>query len=69
MTVVTGHAGATAPGVGIPVAEGSAQVNPTYVAYNSANGDTAIASTKAGSVFVYLIAGAAEPNEYNIQTA
>jgi hypothetical protein len=56
--------------LGVPVAEGSAQVNPAYVAYNAANGDTAIASTKAGSVFVYLIAG---PNqtaeEYNIETA
>ncbi len=68
LTTLTGHGGATAPALGVPVAEGSAQVNPTYVAYNSANGDTAIASTKAGSVYVYLIAGASEANEYNIQT-
>ena len=67
MTVLTGHGGATAPALGVPVAEGSAQVNPTYVAYGP-NGDTAIASTKAGSVYVYLIAGASEANEYNIQT-
>ena len=39
------------------------------MAYNPSNGDTAVAQTKAGSVFVYLIAGASEPNEYNIQTA
>ena len=69
LTVVTGHGGATAPALGVPVAEGSAQVNPTYVAYNPANGDTAIASTKAGSVFVYLIAGSSEANEYNIETS
>jgi hypothetical protein len=69
LTTLTGHGGATAPALGAPVAEGSAQVNPTYVAYNAANGDTAIASTKAGSVYVYLIAGASEANEYNIDTA
>ena len=68
LTTLTGHGGATAPALGAPVAEGSAQVNPTYVALNPANGDTAIASTKAGSVFVYLIAGASEANEYNIET-
>ena len=39
------------------------------MAYNPSNGDTAVAQTKAGSVFVYLIAGASESNEYNIQTA
>jgi hypothetical protein len=68
VTVVTGHLGASAPALGVPVAEGSAQVNPTYVAFNPTNGDTAIASTKAGSVFVYLIAGSSEANEYNIET-
>ena len=50
-----------------------AKINPTYVAYNPANGDEAVASTKAGSVYVYLIAGGAvgttEANEYNIDTA
>ena len=68
LSTLTGHGGATAPALGVPVAEGSAQVNPAYVAYNPANGDTAIASTKAGSVFVYLIAGSSEANEYNIET-
>ena len=38
------------------------------MAFNPTNGDTAIASTKAGSVFVYLIAGSSEANEYNIET-
>ena len=69
LTTLTGHGGGSAPALGNPVAEGSAQVNPTYVAYNPANGDTAIASTKAGSVYVYLIAGTSEANEYNIETA
>ena len=69
VTVVTGHSGSTAPSLGVPAAAGSAQISPTYVAYNSSNGDTAVAQTKAGSVFVYLIAGASESNEYNIQTA
>ena len=67
LTVVTGHAGTTAPSLGVPIAEGSAQINPTYVAYGP-NGDTAVTSTKGGSVYVYLIAGATEANEYNIQT-
>ena len=48
VTVVTGHAGATAPSLGVPVAEGSAQISPTYVAYNPSNGDTAMASTQGG---------------------
>ena len=41
------------------------------MAYNPSNGDTAVAQTKAGSVYVYLIAGGtgSESNEYNIQTA
>ena len=69
VTVVTGHSGATAPSLGIPAPEASAQISPTYVAYDPSNGDTAVAQTKAGSVFVYLIAGASESNEYNIQTA
>ena len=43
LTIVTGHGGATAPAIGVPVAEGSAQINPTYVAYNPSNGDTAVA--------------------------
>ena len=69
VTVVTGHSGSTAPSLGIPAPEASAQISPTYVAYDPSNGDTAVAQTKAGSVFVYLIAGASESNEYNIQTA
>ena len=69
VTVVTGHSGTTAPSLGVPAPKASAQISPTYVAYNPSNGDTAVASTQAGSVYVYLIAGAAEANEYNIQTA
>ena len=69
VTIVTGHSGGTAPSLGIPAPEASAQISPTYVAYNASNGDTAVAQTKAGSVFVYLIAGGSEANEYNIQTA
>ena len=69
LTIVTGHSGGTVPSLGVPVAKGSAQISPTYVAYNPSNGDTAVAQTKAGSVHVYLIAGASESNEYNIQTA
>ena len=57
VTLVTGHLGATAPSLGIPAPEASAQISPTYVAYDPSNGDTAVAQTKAGSVFVYLIAG------------
>ena len=71
VTVVTGHSGSTAPSLGIPVPKASAQINPTYVAYDPSNGDAAVAQTKAGSVHVYLIAGGSgsESNEYNIQTA
>ena len=69
MTVVTGAPGTTAPSLGVPAPEASAKISPTYVAYNPSNGDTAVASTQAGSVYVYLIAGASEPTEYNIQTA
>ncbi len=39
------------------------------MAYNPSDGDTAVASTQAASVYVYLIAGGSESNEYNIQTA
>ena len=71
VTVVTGHSGSSAPSLGVPVPKASAQISPTYVAYNPSNGDTAVAQTKAGSVHVYLIAGGtgSESNEYNIQTA
>ena len=68
VTTITGHAGATAPSLGVPAPSASAQISPTYVAH-AANGDTRGRPTKAGSVFVYLIAAAAEANEYNIQTA
>ena len=68
MTTVTGFGGSTAPALGIPVAKASAQVFPTNVARNPQNGDIAIAQTKAGQNFVYLIAGTSGPNEYNIQT-
>ena len=69
MTTVAGHSGTSAPSLGVGVPKASAKISPTYVAYNPSNGDTAVASTQAGSVYVYLIAGASEANEYNIQTA
>ncbi len=71
VSTIAGHSGSTAPSLGVPVPKASAQVSPTYVAYNPSNGDTAVAQTKAGSVHVYLIAGGSgsESNEYNIQTA
>ena len=70
VTTIAGHSHSTAPSLGVPAAPGSAKISPTYVAYNPSNGDTAVASTQAGSVYVYLIAGAgSEANEYNIQTA
>src|ERR1700722_11832804 len=69
VTSVPRHSGTTAPSLGVPAPEASAKISPTYVAYNPSNGDTAVASTQAGSVYVYLIAGASEANEYNIQTA
>ena len=63
--------GTSAPSLGVGVPKASAKISPTYVAYNPSNGDTAVASTQAGSVYVYLIAGGtgSEANEYNIQTA
>ena len=71
VTVVTGSSGTSAPSLGVGVPKASAKISPTYVAYNPSNGDTAVASTQAGSVYVYLIAGGtgSEANEYNIQTA
>ena len=69
VAVVIGSGGSSAPSLGVPAAPGSAKISPTYVAYDPSNGDTAVASTQAGSVYVYLIAGASEANEYNIQTA
>ncbi len=68
VTTITGSGGATAPSLGDPVAAGSAKISPTYVA-RASNGDVAVAETKAGSVFVYLIPATAENNVYNIQTA
>ena len=68
MTTITGHAGATAPSLGVPAPAASAQISPTYVA-RASNGDLAVAQTKAGSVFVYLIPAASEANVFNIQTA
>ena len=68
VTTITGHAGSTAPSLGVPAPAASAQISPTYVA-RAANGDLAVAQTKAGSVFVYLIPAADEANVYNIQTA
>ena len=68
VTTITGHAGATAPSLGVPAPAASAQISPTYVA-RASNGDLAVAQTKAGSVFVYLIPAASEANVFNIQTA
>ena len=68
VTIITGHAGATAPSLGVPAPAASAQISPTYVA-RASNGDLAVAQTKAGSVFVYLIPAASEANVFNIQTA
>ncbi len=67
ITTITGHAGATAPALGVPVAASSAQISPNYVA-RASNGDLAVAQTKGGSVFVYLIPAAGESNVYNTQT-
>ena len=69
VTTITGSGGTTAPSLGIGVPKASAKVSPTYVAFNPSNGDTAVAQTQSNSVFVYLIAGGAESNEYHIQTA
>ena len=71
VTTIAGHSGSSTPSLGVPVPKASAEINPTYVAYNPSNGDTAVAQTKAGSAFVYLIAGGSgsEANKYNIQTA
>ena len=72
VTTITGSGGTTAPSLGIGVPKASAKISPTYVAYNPSNGDTAVAQTKSGSVFVYLIAGGSsgsESNEYHIQTS
>src|SRR5271157_3639868 len=52
VSTIAGHSGSSAPSLGVPVPKGSAQISPTYVAYNSSNGDTAVAQTKAGSVYV-----------------
>ena len=68
VTTITGYAGATPPSLGIPAPAASAQISATYVA-RASNGDLAVAQTKGGSVYVYLIPGADEANAYNIQTA
>ena len=68
MTTITGHAGTTPPSLGIPAPASSAQISPTSVA-RASNGDLAVAQTKGGSVYVYLIPAASEANAYNIQTA
>ncbi len=68
VTTITGHAGTTPPSLGIPAPAASAQISPTYVA-RASNGDLAVAQTKGGSVYVYLVPAASEANAYNIQTA
>ena len=69
VTTIAGHSDSTAPSLGVPAAAGTAKISPTYSAFDPGNGDIAVASTQAGSVYVYLIAGGSEANEYNIQTA
>ena len=69
VTTIAGHSDSTAPSLGVPAAAGTAKISPTYSAFDPSNGDIAVASTQAGSVYVYLIAGGSEANEYNIQTA
>ncbi len=68
VTTITGYAGTTPPSLGIPAPAASAQISPTYVA-RASNGDLAVAQTKGGSVYVYLVPAASEANAYNIQTA
>jgi len=67
VTTITGHAGATRL-LSASSARGVGPDQPTYVA-RASNGDLAVAQTKAGSVFVYLIPAASEANVFNIQTA
>jgi hypothetical protein len=68
VTTISGHSGSTPPAPGIPQPKASAQIFPRYAAFNPANGDIAIAQTKAGSVFVELIVGSDTSTRYNIET-
>ena len=67
ISLVTGFQGSATVSVGHPKPAASAQISPTYVAYNSTTGDQVVASTADGATFVYLIAGAhATAGEYGI---
>jgi large repetitive protein len=66
ISLVTGHNGTATVTVGHPKVATSADISPTYIAYDSANGDEAVAQTVAGSTHVYLIAGAADASEYGL---
>ena len=69
ISVVTGHAGAGTVTLGHPKPEATAHISAGNVAYDPANGDEAVAViTGTGQAHVYLIAGATEANEYNIET-
>jgi hypothetical protein len=77
ITTITGNAGATpapivpstgSPDAGAPVSASLAQLDPTAVAYDAANGNIAVASTVAApavsaGTYVYLIVGADNTTE------
>ena len=69
ISLVTGFQGTATVTVGHPKLASTAQISPSYVAYNATTGDQAVASTVDGSTFVYLIAGAnATSGEYGVTT-
>ena len=70
ITKVASSAGSLTVTLGHPRAVATAKLSAQAVAYNPVNGDEALAVvTGTGQSHVFLIAGAAEPNEYHIQTA
>ena len=69
INLVTGFQGTATVTVGHPKVASTAQISPSFVAYNATTGDQAVASTVDGSTFVYLIAGAnATSGEYGVAT-
>ena len=69
ITTVTAYTGSATVTLGHPKAAKTAKLSPQAVAYNPTNGDEAVGVvTDSGQAHVYLIAGATEPNEYNILT-
>ena len=69
ISLVTGFQGTATVTVGHPKVASTAQISPSFVAYNATTGDQAVASTVDGSTFVYLIAGAnATSGEYGVAT-